>query len=166
MPHEFPPPGQPFSAAGPWDKLSHIPPKSPVIKPKPASPPSNWFHLQLDSHGTVPATAPPPFLTHVRNRHCQQHARHGRNQAKASHYRRRFPHFLSQINLGTTLRPTAIQTATLQAAGAPQGGRKTTERPESPLPTTRTPRKKPSQSKPPPASVATFSASNQSWYCP
>ena len=42
-----------FSVAGPWDTLSHISPKSPMIKSKPASLPSNWFHSQLDSHSNI-----------------------------------------------------------------------------------------------------------------
>ena len=37
-----------FSVAGPWDTLSHISPKSPMIKSKPTTLPSNWFHSQSD----------------------------------------------------------------------------------------------------------------------
>ena len=97
-----------------------------------------------------------------RNRHYQQHARHDRNQAKANHYRRRLPHLRSQINPDTILRIPAIQIATLQAGKDRKIARKTTKRPKSPPPTTRTPRKKPSHSTPPSTSIATFAVSNQS----
>ena len=42
-----------FSVAGPWGTHSHISPKSPMIKSKPTTLPSNWFHSQSDSHSSI-----------------------------------------------------------------------------------------------------------------
>ena len=49
-----------FSVAGPWGTLSHISPISPMIKSKPASLQSNWFHSQLDSQSSRVAYIPVP----------------------------------------------------------------------------------------------------------
>jgi len=84
-----------------------------------------------------------------RNRHYQQHAHHGRNQATAHRHRRQLPHLRSQINPGTVLGLTAIHIATLQTGKARKSARKTTKRAKLPPPTTRTSRPKPTQSRAP-----------------
>ena len=95
-----------------------------------------------------------------RNRHYQQHAHHERNQATAHRHRRQLPHLRSQINPDTVLGLTAAFIASLQTAQARKSARKTKKRPKSALTTTRTPRKEPSQSKPPPTPAAVRAASN------
>ena len=80
-----------FSVAGPWDTLSHISPKSPMIKSKPITLPSNWFHSQSDSHSSIYSGSSGIIISNVLRIHVMHRATEHAMRQYATNTRHRTP---------------------------------------------------------------------------